>query len=43
MDCVTSELKGTFFTKGILGKLPFYGHFPIISLKNSMVKNVGAT
>ena len=28
--------------KGIIGKLPFNGHFPIIILSNSMVKKSGS-
>ena len=54
MDCVISELcyKGIIlqrnyrklpFYKGVIEKLPFYGHFPIIPLQNSMAKRLGAT
>ena len=43
MDRVISELvMKTQFYKGIKGKCPFYGHFPIIPSQNSMVKNLEA-
>ena len=45
MDSLIGELlsvtKGHVY-KGIIGKLPYYGHFPIISLLNYIVKKLGA-
>ena len=36
---VNLVIKEQFF-KEIIGKRPFYGHFPIMPFKNSMVKMV---